>query len=582
LFLGFVDSKFKKISFYICSLIFAFCFFFMPGCGGHGGSSSTTMAPSAPTTFTISGFVTSSVNGPPVQGASVSLLQNGSATGQSTTSGSDGSFALSNLPAGTYSVFATKSGYAASIYQNVVIGPSVSDLSLPMFPQNGIGTNGLIPTISLGAGTPGPGASVSGLTTFTINVSENGSNPNAILSIILRVGGNRVGGASNSATLSQVVNFNQFPAGSVPVTIVAQDVAGDVATWTYTVNNSGSGTAPNVSFYVLPLAQTFGQDLQILNQNRKVFWNKLHLSGNPSILEIPERNGAIRTIDLSATPKSLKPSSTVPGTTILVQVSVIYNSGSFPSGYNIYRATSPLGPFTLIGSVPSSNCGKSGCTDATFNDLDPSLTPGTTYYYQAAAYNGSSVGTPYPSNPPAVTILPPFHVNLVSPGGVSGSSAATTANTSTTPTLVWNNSGPVGVQQVYDPLVLSVTNNYTSTFLCGGNTLGGGSPLVVIKNGSVSSPSGSTITVSNGGATISFPFSNFQYATSSPNTFGCGTTPLQAGVMYEWDLVESIAQGSPYGSNFLAISVGNGQAYNGGEALTSGSDNGPFFFTTTP
>jgi len=65
------------------------------------------------------------------------------------------------------------------------------------------------------------------------------------------------------------------------------------------------------------------------------------------------------------------------------------------AGYNIYRATSAAGPFTLIGS--------SGLA-TTYTDNN--VQSGTTYYYQVAALDGNNNLSPYSNQVQAVIPVP--------------------------------------------------------------------------------------------------------------------------------------------------------------------------------
>jgi large repetitive protein len=88
------------------------------------GSISTkniSMTPVAPTTGGIIGGVNDYNTLLGISGAQINLLNpDGSQTGISTTTASDGSFSLSNVPAGTYQCWASKSGYSQA-YQNVTV-----------------------------------------------------------------------------------------------------------------------------------------------------------------------------------------------------------------------------------------------------------------------------------------------------------------------------------------------------------------------------------------------------------------------------------------------------------------------------
>ncbi len=557
-----------------------------PTTGWNYSSTPTTLSFTLPTPsgVTISGMVNSSVQGPPVSGATVTLYSDASnppsSTGLTATTASNGTFTISGAAPGTYDLIATNTGYQVGRFQGLTVGASpVTGISLILMPSSGIGTASgnpfnITPTITLNSPTPLPGTAVSGSETFNISASETSGN--AINLILLRVDGARVGNPSGiSSNLSESIDFSQYPLGEIPIMVLVQDTAHNITTMEYDLDNSGSvGSLPTTTFTLSPQAQTFGQDLQALSTNRQILMNKLHLSGSSNILDFP----GSKTINLSYL-KNEQPSSTAPNTSISVEIGINQTGGTTPSGYTIYRGTSAFGPFTQIGSITfmTNNCGTSDQT--CFVDFDSSLTPDVTYYYQVAAYNSSGQETT-PVTTPGITVLPAFHVDLVSPGGpaVSGSSPTVLASSSTSPAVVWQDpDGAVGQEQEYDPYILSQTNNFTNTGICGGNTLNGKSPILVVKNGIESSgPPGVSIT--NSGANISFPYSAFN---ASMVDLPC-SVPLLAGVIYQWDLAESAAQGSYDSSTgkYLAISVGNGEAYLGGESFSTGSDNGPFFFVT--
>lgn len=73
-----------------------------------------------PARYTISGRVTDGA-GTPIPGATVSAT---GPTNVSTTTGSDGRYTLSNLPAGTYTVSASKIGYTSPLARSVAVPPS--------------------------------------------------------------------------------------------------------------------------------------------------------------------------------------------------------------------------------------------------------------------------------------------------------------------------------------------------------------------------------------------------------------------------------------------------------------------------
>jgi len=70
-------------------------------------------------------------------------------------------------------------------------------------------------------------------------------------------------------------------------------------------------------------------------------------------------------------------------------------SGSAATGFNLYRATTPTGTFSIVGAVP--------VTTLTYVDAsNPVQTSGATFYYYVTSFNAT--GESAPSNTATATI----------------------------------------------------------------------------------------------------------------------------------------------------------------------------------
>jgi large repetitive protein len=80
---------------------------------------------------------------------------------------------------------------------------------------------------------------------------------------------------------------------------------------------------------------------------------------------------------------------------VALQWSWTQGSGPAASGFNIYRATSPTGTFTIVGTAPS--------TTLAYTDTSPAVqTSGASFYYYVTSFNSSGESTP--SNTASATI----------------------------------------------------------------------------------------------------------------------------------------------------------------------------------
>jgi len=87
------------------------------------------------TSGTLSGFVFDAVTGNPVAGASVSVLLNGLVVATATTN-SSGNFTTAVLPAGTYSVAITSTGYTPVSISTLTVSGNTQAPAAPLVPQS--------------------------------------------------------------------------------------------------------------------------------------------------------------------------------------------------------------------------------------------------------------------------------------------------------------------------------------------------------------------------------------------------------------------------------------------------------------
>jgi hypothetical protein len=473
----------------------------------------------------ISGTISDTRGGPAVAGATVVV----EGAGISTTTGDDGSFAFTGVPAGTYSLVATRPGYGASRLQGVAISPpattSVKMLMRERFdPARPVSA----PTIAVSGLTPGQ--TVTGVVSFTITVTA----ANPMLSVAVRWG--HRGDIPNAGfvdTPTGTVSWNTATRANGPtfINIIAYDNNHNVAEWNFpvTVSNVG-GAVPGVPTPVWATAVTFGQTLGTFRTQREQSTAAGRLRGDPHLL--PLRDG--RSIDIQAAPA---------GASLFVYVMWAPVTGA--AGYRVYRSFSPGGPFTLLadaGPGISAACGglargPLSALTRCHRDSSPELAAGRTVYYRVSAY--TPAGESAHSSTVSTTPLDRFNLNLTAPADETTAIAP-----GSTPTFFWAPVATVGTDRYYEGYVGGVnTPVETWWFFCMTTT-------------------------------------SVTYGAPMPPDCTPPATPLQRSKRYEWDVLYAFAyQGWATGD---AYSMAGFSAFGRFPLVSSGSLNGPFRFTTTP
>jgi hypothetical protein len=472
----------------------------------------------------VTGFLTDTRGGPPLGGALVAV----EGTPLTATTGADGAFSIADVPAGTRSLLITRAGYGAGRLQGVAVAEGatteVRALLRPVFDAS---RPIAAPTITVTGLTPG--ATISG-TAVVFTVSVSAANPVRLIQWRFGHRGDIPNGsASDISSVTVTWNTTHNASGPNFVNIIAYDNNWNVAEWSIpvTVANPG-GTAPDAPTSVFATAVTFGRPLNVFTAQRQVRANRMAAMGrDPSV--VPLRDG--RYLDIKAAP---------PDSTLFVYVLWTPMPGAV--GYKVYRSFSPEGPFVLLADARGGV--SAACATLAFGgmtrchrDSSADLAVGRTVYYKVRSYNlaaesALSVATAH------TTPLAVFNLNLTSPldefPGIAPGS---------TPTFTWTPTAAVGTTRSYLGYVWGVNDGSPSYLFC---------------------------------------------TTATSLTFGgdlCpGTTvtPLQRAKRYEWDIYYALAYTS-YGAAGDAYSMAGFPWIGPGFPMfSSGSLNGPFFFTTTP
>lgn len=405
----------RKNLFLILLLLFVTYFALsLPGCGSGSGDSSGSFDENT----TLSGRVVTSVGGPPAVGAVVTATQQDGLSYTAVTD-SSGEFSIS-LPAGTCRVQAEKSGMAVSVIEDVeVSGPEEVGIILPPVFNSQL----TVTAMEMSVDGIRPGALVSG--DVAVNVKVTSSNPIYNLRVWI---GNRGGtkepdySVENSDSLSFTMSVENLPAVTY-IYAVAYDINYNRCQMTIPIR-TGAGTETIQNFTAgSPLAYmfTYAVDLDYYNRSGKAEDSSLLVEYAPG-----------RRLDLRNSPE-------ISSSNGMITWQPVRNA----LGYDIYRKTTAMAEFDLLGSV-------AGGDSDTFYDYDPLLKTGESYIYAVAPYNRDGEGEQ--GQTPRVRVLSPFRVNLISPSdGEEG--------VSLTPAFRWQAESPVGDIQFYNVSVLGNNEN---------------------------------------------------------------------------------------------------------------------------
>ena len=472
-------------------------------CGG-GATGLVSLPPCASSATTgVVGCVTNSRGGPAVSGATITA----SGTTASATTDGQGAYALSLNPA-TYDILAMKPGMAASKFQGVIVqAGQATTANLIML--NVFDPTKLVAAPTITVSGLSQGQTVTATVSFTVNVTASNpvrridvrtSNMNAFLK----------SSVTDSSTATFPLDSTLLANGAAFVDIITYDLNNNAAELVvgFTVNNASSGAASGTPSNLSLVAVTTGQSLSLFRTQRASTFSTLGVQQDPTVLSVSGHS-----VSLLAAP---------PNSTLFVNVAWIAVSNAV--GYKVYRGFSGAGPFVQVAqfswSLPA-------LTNPSYNDADPSLTPGVPVYYRVSSFNAG--GESAPTAAASVTPLPAFNLNLTTP-------LNNATGTSSTPMFTWTPTVLVGTDQFYDISVQGLNDAF---------------PAWVTSSGALHN----VTSVAYG-------------AVGAPNV-----NPLTSGKVYQWDIYQAQAlivySYSPFSA---AVAVANGAA--------GGSLNGPFKFTT--
>jgi hypothetical protein len=205
---------------------------------GLGTFNATTDAAPAPVLGTISGSVTASDGGAGISGATVAV----EGTALSAVTDGSGNYTIANVPAGTYSVTASATGYVSKTTTGVVVtAGNTTTANFALVAESGSGTTGTVSVAAIAYSTHG-GPRRDRHLAVVVRVVDGADVPvpGASVSIELKHNGNIYGTASGSTGSNGEVgfSFNNAPSGTY-TTVVKQVSAGSL-TW--------DGETPSNSF----------------------------------------------------------------------------------------------------------------------------------------------------------------------------------------------------------------------------------------------------------------------------------------------------------------------------------------------
>lgn len=349
---------------------------------------------------TLTGLVLSSVAGAPLDGSTVTIVNEGDPTeSATTTTDGNGEFTVTDVYPGFYTVSLAKSGYAGSR----IVGVDLTADATANLVQHEVAF--------AGRSTTPPSLTVSGVSAgavygspVTITLTATGANPDTPVigspnrpSLLLNVGGEATQlsalATGGSDTLSYVWDAGDWPGGEVVVEAVAYDSNNNRTVVRVPVlADGGSSTAPVLApdvFTVVGVTYGESQRLYALDGGR--------------------------------------PLAAAPGTTSWVDATVEQRL-SFYDGVRMYRATNSSGPWMLVDQTATVVAG-----DFSLSDTAPGLFQGDTYYYEFAFFDEDGEGPR--SNHVSLTLLPAYDLHLQSPGDDASIADST-------PTLTWEVTGP--------------------------------------------------------------------------------------------------------------------------------------------
>jgi hypothetical protein len=372
-----------------------------------------------PEVGTVTGIITKGRSGPPVAGATVTVLRNGTEMDSATTD-AGGKYTLS-VPAGdSVDLVASKNGLAGARFQGITVAEGetvVADLIMQDWKISGEST--LPPSLIINGISPG------GILSGTVDVDVELEGDFPARAVYVEIGAEFPFYSKENPPYWFNINTNRYPDGESFLYIIAYDENNNCVITRIPViidNQEDSGPALTMTKPVLVIAVTMGDDYHIdaLGGLEKSigFGDKgsiSRLQEHLSILAVEERSVCF--VELRWEPE--------------------FSTESGFIGYNVYRSNGPDGPWQWLGTAFEA-------WDEAYEmyDTTPQVAPGVPSYYKVVPFSANGVeGTGMTAGP--VIPLGRFEVNLVSP-------EHNASGVELNPTLIWSHNGLAAQTYEYD------------------------------------------------------------------------------------------------------------------------------------
>ncbi len=392
---------------------------------GNKGSKTVRVTYNPQAIHTLSGYVVSENAGGPVASSTLRLYQGGALVA-TTSTGSDGSFTLTNLAPGIYRLEAQKPGMAGSFVEGIRV-PQMASITLIQKPAFDATASTTPPTLLITRDGTNPleGGTFTNAIPFRVQVDTSKDYVRPMRYIYVALG--RTPGSAfitASATWSRRLFTDTEDTGNQ--TLSGTNVAGfgDSDGETVYLEVVAYDFNQNRSHYILPItfintntaqANTVqaptGMTATAITLTQAVGFYSVKA---PVRIQVPVAKEAMGEL-------TLDPLAVPEGSNLYVEVRWCYTNTSpsaRPFAFDIERSTDGQN-WTRVGTVGGG--ASSSCPSNPFNrpfyfrDASPDLTPGQTYYYRVVARGANRAE----SSPSATTPLPPFFAPLLSPADES-------------------------------------------------------------------------------------------------------------------------------------------------------------------
>jgi len=352
---------------------------FLWGCAGLvSGQNAQPQNPQQPQTYSVSGAIT-----PAAAGSGTTLTLSGAGTG-TTTADASGNFTFTGVANGTYAITPSHAGYSFSptSLSVTVNGANVATgLNFTATAQS----YSISGTISPTAGGNGATVTLSGAANAKTTANSSGAYTfNGLVNGTYTVTPSQTGYTFNPT--SQNVTINGASAGNVNFTATA--VVGQTFTISGTISPTAGGSGAIVTLGGTASGTTTANTsgaysfTGLANGSYTVTPSNTGYTFTPPSQTVTVNGANVGSVNFTATATTQSHSASL---SWLASSSVV-------AGYNVYRGTVNGGPYTLVNT--------SLITGLSFTDA--SVQAGQTYYYVAAAIDGSGNESVYSNQVTAV------------------------------------------------------------------------------------------------------------------------------------------------------------------------------------